>query len=76
MWSRRSIKSLEEGSHERERVSISIYKSKKGLKFNTMVDVPVKSKEEVKFSKDAISYENEGKFKDHYKLVSRLGSGL
>ena len=35
----------------------------------------MKSKEEVKFTKDAISYENEGKFKDFYKLVSRLGSG-
>ncbi len=39
------------------------------------MDGTVKTMEEVKFSKDAFNYENMGKFKDYYKLVSRLGSG-
>ena len=33
------------------------------------------SKEEVKFSNKDFITENMGKFKDYYKLVSRLGSG-
>ena len=33
------------------------------------------TKEEVKFSNKDFITENMGKFKDHYKLVSRLGSG-